>query len=132
MSSSSGHDTIDPKGVASASPLTPDNKPQRPSPFIIAATEEGTFIINQNYHKSISEHERSVSKISIVQAAYFDSFTISAGASILALQRALRGDGVVALDCGADVGSHTVAWSRRMSGWGTVIAFEPKERLFVL
>ena len=37
------------------------------------------------------------------------------------------GDGVMAIDCGANVGVHTLEWSRLMYGWGEVIAFEAQE-----
>ncbi|HEY4171600.1 MAG TPA: FkbM family methyltransferase [Rhodopila sp.] len=40
------------------------------------------------------------------------------------------GDGVVALDCGAHVGIHTIEWAKLMTGWGKVIAFVAQERLF--
>ncbi len=49
---------------------------------------------------------------------------------LLSLRRTNFGDGVVALDCGANIGVHTVEWARAMSGWGEVIAFEPQERIF--
>ena len=40
------------------------------------------------------------------------------------------GDGVVAIDCGANIGVHTIEWAQAMHGWGSVIAFEAQERIY--
>src|SRR5262249_46037771 len=50
--------------------------------------------------------------------------------NLLGLRRNYFGDGVIALDCGANIGVHTIEWAKRMSGWGQVIAIEAQERLF--
>lgn len=52
------------------------------------------------------------------------------GGLILDEKRKLRGDGVHALDVGANVGTCTMAWARQMVGWGSVTAFEPQERVY--
>lgn len=49
---------------------------------------------------------------------------------LLVTRRALYGDGVVVLDCGANIGVHTIVWARLMQGWGTVLAIEAQERIF--
>jgi FkbM family methyltransferase len=49
---------------------------------------------------------------------------------VLRLRRQHHGDGVVALDCGANVGVHTVEWAKCMEGWGEVIAVEAQERIY--
>jgi FkbM family methyltransferase len=50
--------------------------------------------------------------------------------ALLERRRKYFGDGVVALDCGANIGVHTVEWARTMYGWGEVIAFEAQEKIF--
>jgi FkbM family methyltransferase len=50
--------------------------------------------------------------------------------SLLGLRRQYFGDGVTAIDCGANIGVHTIEWANRMHGWGRVIAVEAQERLF--
>jgi FkbM family methyltransferase len=40
------------------------------------------------------------------------------------------GAGVVALDCGANIGVHTIEWAKHMHGWGTVTAFEAQEKIY--
>ncbi len=37
---------------------------------------------------------------------------------------------MVALDCGANIGVHTIEWANLMTGWGEVIAFEAQEKIF--
>jgi FkbM family methyltransferase len=49
---------------------------------------------------------------------------------VLKTRRQTHGDGVVALDIGANIGVHTVCFARAMTGWGSVIAVEPQERVF--
>jgi FkbM family methyltransferase len=45
-------------------------------------------------------------------------------------RRALKGDGLVAVDCGANIGVMTLEMGRHLQGWGSVIAFEAQEWLF--
>lgn len=44
--------------------------------------------------------------------------------------RKQRGDGLFAIDVGANVGVHAVSWGREMTGWGRVLAFEPQELIY--
>ena len=46
------------------------------------------------------------------------------------LRRRFHGDGVVAIDCGANIGVHTVEWAIAMTGWGSVVAIEAQERIY--
>ena len=50
--------------------------------------------------------------------------------SLLDLRRKYYGDGVVAVDCGANLGVHTIEWAKHMTGWGVVLAFEAQERIY--
>ena len=49
---------------------------------------------------------------------------------VLDLRRQHYGDGVVAVDCGANLGVHTIEWAKHMTGWGVVLAFEAQERIY--
>jgi FkbM family methyltransferase len=51
-------------------------------------------------------------------------------AGLLTLRRQYYGDGVVAIDCGANIGVFTLEWARAMTGWGSVIAVEAQERIY--
>jgi FkbM family methyltransferase len=45
-------------------------------------------------------------------------------------RREFYGNGVVAIDCGANCGVHIIEWSRHMFGWGRVIAIEAQEKIY--
>lgn len=60
----------------------------------------------------------------------FDPEEVARGVDLLVHRRQRFGDGVVALDCGANIGAMTVPWAVAMTGWGRVIAFEPQERIY--
>ena len=45
-------------------------------------------------------------------------------------RREKHGDGVIAIDCGANIGVMTVEWARHMTGWGEVLAIEAQERIY--
>ena len=49
---------------------------------------------------------------------------------LLKTRRQNFGDGVFAIDCGANIGVHTIEWAQLMYGWGEVISFEAQERIF--
>ena len=49
---------------------------------------------------------------------------------ILERRREAHGDGVVVVDCGANIGVHTLTFARHMTGWGSVLAIEAQERIF--
>jgi FkbM family methyltransferase len=46
------------------------------------------------------------------------------------LRREFHGDGVTAIDCGANIGVHTLEWATAMTGWGSVVAIEAQERIY--
>ena len=37
---------------------------------------------------------------------------------------------MIAIDCGANIGVHTIEWASAMTGWGSVIAIEAQERIY--
>lgn len=40
------------------------------------------------------------------------------------------GEGVVALDIGANIGAYALGWAHRMHEWGSILAIEAQERIF--
>jgi FkbM family methyltransferase len=55
---------------------------------------------------------------------------ISMAMSVLNLRRQYFKEGVFAIDCGANIGIHTVEWAKHMTGWGSVLAIEAQERIY--
>lgn len=49
---------------------------------------------------------------------------------LLSLRRRHHGDGVVAVDCGANIGTVTVSMASACTGWGEILAFEAQERIY--
>ncbi|QMT31601.1 FkbM family methyltransferase [Alysiella filiformis] len=102
----------------------------RPLPFVLAATATGSMIVN---HKDFNTFANGVSYgvgYQFLNTAAFDPQEVNNIIQLLHLRRQYFGDGVVALDCGANIGAHSIAWGIEMTHWGKVIAFEAQERLY--
>jgi FkbM family methyltransferase len=104
--------------------------PGRKLAFVLAASDHGTMIVNRFDYCMLDEHRGFGVGFQILEQASFDPQEIDMALWLLMLRRQYFGDGVVALDCGANIGVHTVEWAKRMSGWGQVIAIEAQERVF--
>src|SRR6201996_1893455 len=104
--------------------------PPRKLAFIIAATEQGTLIVNRFDQVTTQPNEGYGVGRQLLENAAYDPDEVSLMLEVIELRRKCYGDGVVAVDCGANVGVHTIAWAKRMTGWGEVPAIEAQERIF--
>ena len=102
----------------------------KPAPFVILSTGHGTMIVNRNDMHMTGPMEGFGVGMQLFQAELFDAAEVDMALELLKLRRAYHGDGVVALDCGANLGVHAIEWARFMTGWGQVVAFEPQERIY--
>ena len=100
-----------------------------PIAFILASTDHGTMILNRNDEHGEGAHRYGVG-IEILMSGAFCADEVELALKLLELRRDNHGDGVVAIDCGANIGVHAVDWGRRMAGWGNVIAIEAQERVY--
>jgi FkbM family methyltransferase len=105
-------------------------KPARKIAFITAATDHGTLIVNRFDHQMIDANSGFGVGFQLLETATYDSAEVNLLLTLLDLRRQLYGDGVIAIDCGANVGVHTVEWAKHMTGWGAVLAFEAQERIY--
>ncbi len=119
-----------PTNVLDLSPATGSWLPQRPAPFVLAATNHGTMIVNRNDHNALADNPGYGMGFQLLNASCFDYDEVRLALNLLAKRRASHGPGLVALDCGANIGVHTVEWARHMHGWGSVIAIEAQERIY--
>lgn len=104
--------------------------PRRPIAFVLASTEHGTMILNRNdQHRDDRGLPYGVGIEILLRGAYVPD-EIDLIRKLLDLRREFHGDGVIAIDCGANIGVHAVEWGRHMTGWGRVIAVEAQERIF--
>jgi len=103
--------------------------PARPLAFILASTDHGAMIVNRFDQHGTGDHAYGVGYRLLSKASY-DPQEVTLLLQLLDLRRKHYGDGVVAVDCGANLGVHTVEWAKHMTGWGVVVALEAQERIF--
>src|SRR5215510_4509215 len=104
--------------------------PKRKIAFVLAASDHGTMIVNRLDYRMVDHKSGFGVGFQILEGSSFDPGEVDTALTLLDLRRKHFGDGIVALDCGANIGVHTIEWAKRMSGWGQVIAIEAQERLF--
>jgi FkbM family methyltransferase len=66
----------------------------------------------------------------LLEDGAYNKSEIELTSNLLQFRRKYFGDGVVAVDCGANIGVHTIEWAKKTSGWGSVVAIEAQERIF--
>ena len=101
----------------------------RPSAFVIAPSNHGTMIVNRNDYRQVGNGVYGVGA-QILNNQSFDQKEVNLVLGLLSKRRQIYKKDVVALDCGANIGVHTIEWARHMHGWGRVHAFEAQERIY--
>jgi FkbM family methyltransferase len=98
--------------------------------FITAATDHGTLIVNR-FDQLMQQPDMGCGVgLQLLENGHYDPVEVNLMLEVLDLRRRCYGDGVVAIDCGANVGVHTIEWAKHMTGWGEVLAIEAQERIF--
>ena len=103
---------------------------RRASPFVVLSTGHGTMIVNRNDYYTAGPNKSFGVGMQLFDTSLFDPEEVDQVLQLLELRRTHHGDGVVTLDCGANVGVHTIEWARLMTDWGSVVAFEPQQRIY--
>ena len=98
--------------------------------FVMASTSHGTMIVNRFDYRMVSPNSGYGVGYQLLEAAAFDPGEVKIALELLILRRKYHGDGVIAIDCGANIGVHTIEWASTMTGWGSVIAIEAQERIY--
>src|SRR5262249_42763687 len=106
------------------------SNPPRKIAFILASTEHGAMIVNRFDEVRRPDNSGFGVGYQILENAAYDPGDVTLLLTLLDLRRRCYGDGIVAIDCGANIGVHTVEWARHMTGWGVVIAIEAQERIY--
>jgi FkbM family methyltransferase len=104
--------------------------PPRTLAFITAATDHGTMIVNRFDRAIVNATDGYGVGLQLLEKACYDPDEVHLLLRILDLRRENYGDGVIAIDCGANVGVHTIEWAKHMTGWGAVLAIEAQERIY--
>jgi FkbM family methyltransferase len=102
----------------------------RPSAFVLLSCAHGTLIVNKNDVQMISDNFGYGVGFELFQKGSFSAVEISNLIELLIGRKDCFGAGVVVLDCGANIGTHTLVWAKLMTNWGSVIAFEAQERIY--
>jgi FkbM family methyltransferase len=103
---------------------------RRPAPFVLVSSGHGTLIVNRNDYQMVDEKHGYGMGYQIFKNSYFDPEEVDTVLTMLNLRKHYFGEGVFGIDCGANIGVHTIEWARHMVNWGRVIAFEAQERIF--
>lgn len=104
--------------------------PVRPIAYVLAATNHGSMIVNRNDHTGPDPAHTYGVGHQLLTRSCFDPSEVAVALDLLSVRRKVHGDGVVAIDGGANVGVHTIEWGRHMHGWGRVLSFEAQEFVF--
>lgn len=105
------------------------SSPLRPVAFVAVSTNHGTMLVNRHDYRLVGGGGFGVG-YQLLNLSAFDPDEVGLALRLLETRRENFGDGVTAIDCGANIGVHTIEWARFMFGWGEVIAFEAQERVF--
>ena len=101
-----------------------------PIAFVVTSTNQGTLILNKNDYKMVDDGKGFGVGFSLLNTGSYDSVEVDFLKVILNKRRENFGDGVIAVDCGANIGVHTVSWGRMMTTWGHVVSIEAQEKIY--
>lgn len=103
---------------------------KRPAPFVLLSTAHGSLIVNRNDYRMVDAQRGYGVGFQLMQTSCFDPEEVHIVLRLLHKRKQHFGAGVVAADCGANIGVHTVEWAKCMHDWGHVHAFEAQEKIF--
>lgn len=98
--------------------------------FVLASTGHGTMILSRFDHHTAANGQAFGVGQQLLETSTFDPGDVALAIRLLNARRRHHGDGVMVIDCGANIGVHTVEWAIAMTGWGTVTAIEAQERVY--
>jgi FkbM family methyltransferase len=98
--------------------------------FVLASSNHGTMIVNRLDYRMMGSDGGIGVGYQLLEKACFDPVEVELAVQLLEQRRRIHGDGAVAIDCGANIGVHTIEWATAMTGWGSVIAIEAQERIY--
>lgn len=97
---------------------------------MLVAGNQGTFIVSHLDMKEIDLDMGFGVGFQMLYTGQCDADEMDLVVEVLKGLRKRNGDGVVAIDCGANIGIMTTVMARAMTKWGSVIAIEAQTRLF--
>ncbi|RAP23098.1 FkbM family methyltransferase [Candidatus Marinamargulisbacteria bacterium SCGC AG-343-K17] len=97
--------------------------------FILVSSDQGTMIVNRHDYNMSNGEAYGVGHQLLNHSSY-DYPEVEFTKMLLNYKRKYNGDGVIAIDCGANIGVHTIQWGNLMHNWGTIYSFEAQEKIF--
>ena len=76
--------------------------------FVLASSNHGTMIVNRFDCHMIDATQGCGVGFQVLEQACFDPDEVKLAVDLLTIRRRHYGDGVVAIDCGANIGVHTI------------------------
>lgn len=98
--------------------------------FCLVSSAHGPLLVNRMDYNHIFNGDFYGVGAQIMENGCYDPRDVASLKDLLRCRRNHFGDGVVAIDAGANIGVHSVEWAKLMTGWGTVLAIEAQERIF--
>ncbi|MBP1091936.1 FkbM family methyltransferase [Bradyrhizobium diazoefficiens] len=98
--------------------------------FCLVSSDHGPLLVNRMDYNHTHTGDFYGVGAQIMENGCYDPLDVANLKNLLRWRRKYFGDGVVALDGGANIGVHAVEWARFMRGWGSVLAVEAQERVF--
>ena len=98
--------------------------------FVLAATSHGPIILNRLDRHIVDNNRAYGVGFELLEQSMYSPGEVNLLFNLLDLRRKYFGDGVMVIDCGANIGVHTIEWARHMTGWGSLLAIEAQERIF--
>ena len=102
----------------------------RPAPFVLISTNHGTMIINRNDYFMVDQHRAFGVGGQLMNFSCFDQQEIDFALALLESRCSDFGEGVIAIDCGANIGVHTVEWAKLLHDFGHIFSFEAQEKIY--
>lgn len=100
---------------------------KRPQPFVLVSTDHGTMILNRHDHHTTNDWAYGVGH-QLMSFGQYDMQEIEL-VKFLLTEKAREGH-IIALDAGANIGVHTIEWSKALGASGSILAVEAQERIY--
>ena len=101
-----------------------------PIAFCVTSTSHGMMIVNRNdYHEPVAGHGYGVG-YQILNNSCYDPQEVQIAKFLLAKRLQYFGEGVHAVDCGANIGVHTIEWAKQLGTHGKVTSIEAQKKVY--
>ena len=98
--------------------------PNRKIAFVLAASDHGTMIVNRFDYHMVDDNRGFGVGFDILNSSSFDRPGVDFALGLLQLRRQYFGDGVRAIDCGANIGVFTVEWAHAIAPKANILLVE--------